>query len=771
LFVQYTSWSDIAKTIRLDSHMKLMITVCLLISAAVAQNAASPVQTESYAPSLAVTFTRQQGNSYYFQLANSSSHAVTAFAMRMVPSGVQKVDGRYECAGQCGRLVTLATNGTPAIKAGGLVEWSFAISTANTGAVVAEAAIFNDESYEGEDRAAAFLVASQIGRQAEYDRLVAAVVPIIAGSEDDARKTTQIRMKLASLSVNLDPAMVRTFRLWFPALADCMQPFARFMKKSAAGERRFVAESMDRFAHGMAPGKPSLAQWWQTTQQELATYGCNGCATQAMKPKPPAAAQNASLECPADLPVIYTASFDGEGLDLNADDAADQSELEAEDMEAVEATHVPKARPAPSPLPVRAAAPLAPSEPVTPSTPAPLEAPPKAAAVAPLAITPDGKVWMGWRQTFGGPVPDHLVYRAFFRDIGYMGDPALHEPVLWHEGQTEEYHGPRVGGLSDAEIAVLKEVSAACNQQLSVLFAKSETLLLTSLQGYPMGWLIYAPPLPGLRELRMQETAALNAGIEQLRSRLGAASFARMDGFVRKVYHASPGRMVAVPIPDEALYGHFFLYLVSLDQLALNNLAAKKEAARRQEELRAAGLGKNERALLAKIALDYSQAEARFEAGVPGALQVGTPQPVNPNDRLAEAQYEAGAPGAVSAGSPQPGNPNPIPDAPALLAQLRALRSGRSSNANNVPAGTAMPAQPMPGSISGVGEARLAELQRRQAESRRSLLADIAQLRAGMGEPVFHKFDRYLHKLYAPAAIEKTVAIAEAKAGVQSKAK
>jgi len=76
-----------------------------------------------------------------------------------------------------------------------------------------------------------------------------------------------------------------------------------------------------------------------------------------------------------------------------------------------------------------------------------------------------------------------------------------------------------------------------------------------------------------------------------------------------------------------------------------------------------------------------------------------------------------------------------------------------------------------PGSISGVGEARLAELQRRQAESRRSLLAGIAQLRAGMGEPVFHKFDRYLHKLYAPAAIEKTVAIAEAKAGVQPKAK
>ena len=52
------------------------------------------------------------------------------------------------------------------------VELSLSASSVNVGMVAAEAAVFDDEWYQGDERAAALLVAQQIGRQAEYDQLM-----------------------------------------------------------------------------------------------------------------------------------------------------------------------------------------------------------------------------------------------------------------------------------------------------------------------------------------------------------------------------------------------------------------------------------------------------------------------------------------------------------------------------------------------------------------------------------------------------------------------
>ncbi len=176
--------------------MKLVIAMGLLVTVAVAQTPVQPVQTESQAPSLVVTFAGEHGSSYHFKVTNTSSHAVTAFALQLVPGSVSKLDGGFACEGACTRSVTLADNAKPAIKAGKAAELGFPISNVNDGTLVAEAAIFDDESYEGEERAAALLVAQQIGRQAEYDRLIAAITSVMITSADDARKTTQIRIKL-----------------------------------------------------------------------------------------------------------------------------------------------------------------------------------------------------------------------------------------------------------------------------------------------------------------------------------------------------------------------------------------------------------------------------------------------------------------------------------------------------------------------------------------------------------------------------------------------
>lgn len=686
--------------------MKLILAVCLLISAAVAQNAALPVQPESRAPSITVIYNGQQAGSYQFRVWNKSGRAVTAFALRLVPGGIQKVDGRYACDDRCSLRATVADNAQPAIKAGESVERSFEASSLSGGALVAEAAVFDDESYQGEDRAAAFLVAGQIGKQAEYDRLIAAVNPIVAGGEDDARKTAQLRMKLAALSVNLDPAMVRTFRLWFPALADCVERYARFMKRAAAGEKRLVVENLEQFAHGAAPGKLSLAQWWAATQSKLAASGCQGCAAQAMHPKPPSAAQNAALGCPQEnVPLIFTASLADDELD--AEDAEDEFGPEdvAAAAEGAPARNVKPASPSPA---ARAAAPApalnhATSEPSIARMKPSLAPPPS----GPYAPAPDGKSWLFSRMTFG-PALDSQVYRAFFRDLDNLGDVALQEVVRWENGMHVEDHGPRAGGLNKTEIAVLNQVSANCNRQLAQLSAKLDSVVLTSFRGYPVGWMVYAPPLPAYLALRKQETAALDAGIAQLRTKLGPKSFLRLDRFVHQVYQSTPARIKTLPLADDLIYAHFLRYFSGLGELAATNLVAKQEAARRQKELRAAGLGERERALLARVALDYRQVYAKQEAAAMRRhAAIGPPEPT----------YSIGSPPAPTI---------PVEPATSIL----------------TPKAVWPP-----------------ELQREMDEARLGLLTDIAQLQAGMRKLVFRKFDDYLHKLYAPAAFKRIVAI------------
>ncbi|HVG91398.1 MAG TPA: hypothetical protein VNB54_07895, partial [Alphaproteobacteria bacterium] len=251
--------------------MKLMIAMCLLTSVAIGQEASGPAR--GVAPSLVINIAGQQANSYDVKVTNRSRHAVTAFALRVAPT-----DGRENCDGPCGLVKVVADNAMPAIKAGESVDLGISSSSMNGGAVVAEAAVFDDESYQGDERAAALLVAQQIGRQAEYDRLIAAVNAIMSTRVDDVRKTAQIRIKLGELSVRLDPAMVQTFNRWFPELAGCTKRYARFMKAAAKNEKRLVAESMEQFALGAAPGAPSLTQWWSAMQKRLAPFGCSGCA-------------------------------------------------------------------------------------------------------------------------------------------------------------------------------------------------------------------------------------------------------------------------------------------------------------------------------------------------------------------------------------------------------------------------------------------------------------------------------------------------------------
>ncbi|MBZ5530212.1 MAG: hypothetical protein LAO20_02170 [Acidobacteriia bacterium] len=728
--------------------MKLLIVVALLAASAAGQNSSSPVQTDSKAPSLAVSYAGENNGRYRFRVADTSSHAVTAFALRLVPSGVPMVDGDYACGGQCGRSIVLGNKAKPAIRSGSAGLRSFAIASVNGGAVVAEAAIFDDGSYEGEDRAAAFLLANQIANQVEFDRLNSALTIAMTSARGDAQKTAQLRMKLGQVSVNLTPDMLRTLRLWFPALASCNQ-YARAMKHAAVREKQLVVQSMDQFAHNTSPTRPSLLVWRERIRQRLAAYGCTGCG--AENPKPRTAAQPASMGCPDSSPVTSdTASLadDAAGAESDLTDVADAAELEAEldaqDMEAMEVMEavdaVDDTLPAePAPAGATADAPAS-------SAPAPAAAvdapPPNTRALAPefppgipFHLGPDGKRML-WRYNYHGmPVPDSLVYQAWFRDIGMFADLAFHKVVVWDDGKWMDFDksDPPAGGLSENEVEIVKRVSSDCNQQAALVHQKIDSLFRTKAEGLPGGWGAYAPPVPGYRELREKERATFSACVTRLRAQLSAASFAKVAGFVLSVYQATPGKIVPVPPSDDDIYIRFFTYVAWLNEPGLKNSAGgERETALRREEMRAAGIGDHEWELLVRIAADYRPPHLDQFAAVPagGALGMfpmpapGPAQPASPAVPVSQAANPGLPIGALQPASPQP----------------------MCGQANCTPVAV---------------DPSSAALQQRADQASLNLISHIAQLQASMGDSAFHKLDAYLHKLYAPAVRERFVALTE----------
>lgn len=746
--------------------MKLVIAMCLLTQVAIGQEASAPAHAG--VPALVVSPVAQQPNPNVMVI-NRSGHAVTAFALRVAPAEVGQ-----NCDGPCDRVEMVADNARPAIKAGEAVDVGLGSSRVSGGRVVAEAAVLDDESYQGDERAAALLVAQQIGRQAEYDRLIAALNAIMATGGDDAHKTAQIRNKLGELSVRLDPAMVQTFKRWFPGLAACTKRYARFMKAAATNERRMVAESMEHFAHGAAPEKPSLAQWWSAMQGRLAPFGCNGCAALAMKPKAPASSRDVAEPCREDItPILLTASLPDDGSLIEVEELEMDAELSEEDEAALDADEVvPDTR-----MPSR---PAARAEAVEPSAKTDAPGNPPAPPLNPVAAglpsgipfipAPDGKGYLLGRTGFSDrPLPDYVMYRAFFRDIASFGEMALYEEVRWDlSGRRVENNGPRAGGLSKTEIEILQQVAADTNRQVAVVFAKKETLLRAKVLIYPGGWLFYAPPIPGLRELDVQETQTLDTGIARLRSKLGTASFARLDGFARSVYHAKPGKLVLIHLTDDAIHSRFFQYLAVLDGIT-DSVAARQEETKRQNELRVAGLAEKDWTLLLKVAKDYQQLSDRLYNPIQ--------RPMQPEEAEADGQtIGALVPGQARAAAPSIGTAaypaGVVPAAQATRGDSVAMvRLGEVLHSNPVMLNEPQAVQGMPvplGTLTLTPEASRKEWELKHDKLALELMTDVAQLKAGFGEPRFQKFETYLRHFYANAGIETPAPLEEKMKKVQA---
>jgi len=274
-----------ARSASIMSDMKAVVAVFFLcLTSAWAQDAPSNLMMESSVPSIQITFAGQDSAYYKFSVKNVSDHGITAFNVSLLPAGFQKAAGKQKCGSRCGETGELGTKSRPVIAPGGTFPLSYPVNTV-AGGVMVEAALFDDDTFQGDERAAARLMAQKIGFQVEHDRILPIVSRVMSESRlDDPGKIVQIRQELEALSVEPDPVTIQNFQQRFSNSSDCGDSCTQIMQSTATSEKQLVLTKLEQFLSGDDPKEPSLAKWWEETSKNIIVYGCDDCAFTSRKP-------------------------------------------------------------------------------------------------------------------------------------------------------------------------------------------------------------------------------------------------------------------------------------------------------------------------------------------------------------------------------------------------------------------------------------------------------------------------------------------------------
>ena len=670
--------------------MKAALTLGLLCAAplfAFAQTGSSndktqgpKVRTGSRVSGVTVRFAAQDGGDYKFWIQNRSGHAITAYDVLLVPSGVKMKNNHFLCQGRCAENHEIKTVDQPAIKAGDTVPFTYDAAAVKGGAVVLETAVFDDASYEGNERAAAYLVAQQLGQQGEFDRIVFAVEQILDSTgPQNADKASRIYSAMAGLAVDADSATIVTFERWFPNVRDCAQRFPQVMKSAAAPEVADVESKLEPMLTAN-PSDAALTQWWTATEQFMAKFGCSGCTAKMDSPTPPVKKRMISIGCngqptPAPQGVMALAwSVDdsetedddsGDGADQVADDGgADQDsgddELsmteEAADLAApAVASTTPPGGSGPaissvssSTIPAPASRSVPTSVTVT-SRHTPMA--PRLFSFSAIGLAP------GWGRTGPGkaavrPVPDEQLYDRYFQYVTqwtrYLSeggtpeaakDPRSPDPFpekLGFEGRNAvtatayDYIGARREGMTKLQPA---EMNGPAGVPTSV-GTNNPTGAQRAVVHFP--W--EPPPLPDSEAQKIRQAAderleerdaVVKSDLEKLKARMGQRAYRQLDAYVHEICHAIEGRWVRQPLPENTMLLYYLRYIAAMDRSAENSAPGDwaELAKRRADEQQASGLSDGEETILRQVADDLQQStrerQAQAMAGRPhGAASV-----------------------------------------------------------------------------------------------------------------------------------------------------
>ena len=619
----------------------------------------------SRVPSVTVRLVGQANNSYKFLIQNGNAHSITAFEVLLVPRGVAKKGGRFRCQGRCSPSSEVDSAETAAIKAGGTTLLEYDSATVAGGAVVVEAAVFDDGSYAGSERAAAFLIANQIADQAEFDRIVPAVENIMASKiPPSVGKAARIESQLVDLPVDVDSTMLATFYRWFPNLRDCNSHFPHVMQEVAVQEKAEVQGKLQRLLSRGDPSEVALRQWWSATERYLSGFGCRECSARMASPSPPVRQRTISVGCKdgtnggmqegsAGVALSVEMTDDSDADNDSADEGTDQTAVnEADpgdttqdsDEDKLSMTDEPAEPTAALAAPETGTLPAPPLvHPVPPVQPAPLRSPqvaanhsprevPTFATTRPVPIPPQlsafgfggsipgGATLQGVRgagQETPRPVTDDQLYPEYFRYL-----------IAWDKylsaGGTPVAAAKR--GMSPDPFPVetnertRKIVTLAaydCGRALQRSMMELQPELTTRVQAPAaaavaprfLPYLVLGPPSPqALRIERSEDARAkiVTSRLEDLRLQLGTTSFLELDSYVHGLYHVGPGRRE--PVPESARFERYLRYIASLDEFSSNDGKEGKAAARlRSDEQQACQMSDKDESVLEQVADDYQQ--------------------------------------------------------------------------------------------------------------------------------------------------------------------
>jgi hypothetical protein len=211
-----------------------------------------PPQTYSNAPSVEIGYAPVDRNGGVVVLHNLSSKAVTGFLARSFDKTGprQGAEGRSIAPGSWYRIhMGIGTSG-------GRPET----------AIVLQAALFNDGSYEGDAHLSAQIAAGEFGKQAQLARIKQEAEPIVAEEGvDDASKIERIRSAVQQLPDHPDKGTVAQFHAQFPTIPkDALTAAEIFLGNAMKGEMQVMDFNLQANETNFlkSRSKMTLARWW-----------------------------------------------------------------------------------------------------------------------------------------------------------------------------------------------------------------------------------------------------------------------------------------------------------------------------------------------------------------------------------------------------------------------------------------------------------------------------------------------------------------------------
>jgi hypothetical protein len=131
------------------------------------------------------------------------------------------------------------------------------------------------------------------------------------------------------------------------------------------------------------------------------------------------------------------------------------------------------------------------------------------------------------------PVEKYMRYRFFFQHLQILDEAAAKFEAQGKQTGRFRYVDQDRAHLTDAEGQAMKEVAYDCNRAVADIMAKRKTIIDSLRAQYPHTPLYKIALPPELDQLEKQRVQVINAHIDQLKERLGADSFQKLDNWVQ----------------------------------------------------------------------------------------------------------------------------------------------------------------------------------------------------------------------------------------------